>query len=222
MENIVAMNFIGTTPCADVSQRRHQLELDAPVWRYTWLKPVALLSPSLGLYVMYLLLHGAILSRRACRNGLFSLLVLWLLPFCLSKPPNHASDTYEHKSVGFDSKNQDVDVLYKAVSTDVPKMQPPVSEAGETPGVSDTPMEKTTQDASPYLDRYHVIKVSFDRVQTPFIIGLWIFCASLAKIGESDCFQGHRLLQRTTADTNNIKLMLLADCILRFCESINR
>lgn len=32
--------------------------------------------------------------------------------------------------------------------------------------------------------RYPVAPVEFDRVKTPFIIGVWIFCASLAKIGE--------------------------------------
>jgi sodium/hydrogen exchanger-like protein 3 len=32
--------------------------------------------------------------------------------------------------------------------------------------------------------RYAVASVEFARVETPFIIGVWIFCASLAKIGE--------------------------------------
>ncbi|XP_045463356.1 sodium/hydrogen exchanger 3 isoform X3 [Harmonia axyridis] len=178
------MNFIEETPCADVIGRRRQLGSDAPVSRYTWLKPVDFISsPSLGLYVMYLLPHRAILSRRACRYGLFTFLVLWLLPFCLSKPPNHAADTYKHESVNFDSKNQDVDVLYKAISTDAPNIQSPAQDAEGTFRVADPPVEKTKEDSAPYLDRYHVIKVSFDRVQTPFIIGLWIFCASLAKIG---------------------------------------
>jgi len=30
----------------------------------------------------------------------------------------------------------------------------------------------------------HVFVVEFARVETPFIIALWIFCASLAKIGK--------------------------------------
>jgi hypothetical protein len=34
------------------------------------------------------------------------------------------------------------------------------------------------------VHRYPVASVEFARVETPFIIGLWIFCASLAKIGE--------------------------------------
>ena len=32
--------------------------------------------------------------------------------------------------------------------------------------------------------RYAIASVEFARVETPFIIGVWIFCASLAKIGE--------------------------------------
>lgn len=31
---------------------------------------------------------------------------------------------------------------------------------------------------------YHVITVEFPRVETPFVIGIWIFFASLAKIGK--------------------------------------
>lgn len=35
------------------------------------------------------------------------------------------------------------------------------------------------------IERYPVAVIDFERVQTPFIIGLWIFCASLGKIGKS-------------------------------------
>jgi len=35
-----------------------------------------------------------------------------------------------------------------------------------------------------HSERYPVVSVEFTRVETPFIIGVWIFCASLAKIGE--------------------------------------
>lgn len=34
------------------------------------------------------------------------------------------------------------------------------------------------------IEHYQVLKVEFTRVETPFIIGIWIVCASLAKIGE--------------------------------------
>ncbi|KAK9502394.1 hypothetical protein O3M35_011177 [Rhynocoris fuscipes] len=43
------------------------------------------------------------------------------------------------------------------------------------------------------VKRFDVMKVEFTRVETPFIIGLWIFCSSLAKIEfkivPSDYFQ---------------------------------
>jgi hypothetical protein len=35
-----------------------------------------------------------------------------------------------------------------------------------------------------HSERYPVVVVEYTRVETPFIIGVWIFCASLAKIGE--------------------------------------
>lgn len=38
------------------------------------------------------------------------------------------------------------------------------------------------------LERYPVAVIDFERVQTPFIIGLWIFCACLGKIGTSCSF----------------------------------
>lgn len=39
-------------------------------------------------------------------------------------------------------------------------------------------------DARPPIKRYTIAAVEFERVETPFLIGLWIFCASLAKIGK--------------------------------------
>lgn len=33
-------------------------------------------------------------------------------------------------------------------------------------------------------DRYPLAQVEFDRVKTPFIIGVWILSASIAKIGK--------------------------------------
>lgn len=36
----------------------------------------------------------------------------------------------------------------------------------------------------PRMERYPVAVIDFERVQTPFIIGLWIFLACLGKIGK--------------------------------------
>lgn len=38
-------------------------------------------------------------------------------------------------------------------------------------------------DEHPQKTEYHIISVEFPRVETPFLIGIWIFFASLAKIG---------------------------------------
>jgi len=50
----------------------------------------------------------------------------------------------------------------------------------------DTHASDSDQDHSGHegSERYPVATVEFERVATPFIIGVWIFCASLAKIGE--------------------------------------
>lgn len=37
---------------------------------------------------------------------------------------------------------------------------------------------------SEHPDRYPLAQVEFDRVKTPFIIGVWILSASIAKIGK--------------------------------------
>jgi sodium/hydrogen exchanger-like protein 3 len=51
---------------------------------------------------------------------------------------------------------------------------------------SDVQAPKSDREHSDNADtkRYPVASVEFARVETPFIIGVWIFCASLAKIGE--------------------------------------
>ncbi|XP_031788575.1 sodium/hydrogen exchanger 3 isoform X6 [Nasonia vitripennis] len=42
---------------------------------------------------------------------------------------------------------------------------------------------KTTISSMEYLKEYKIFTIEFHRVETPFIIGIWIFFASLAKIG---------------------------------------
>lgn len=50
-------------------------------------------------------------------------------------------------------------------------------------GVGNDKSSPITTDKPPR--QYEVFKVEFPRVETPFLIGIWIFFASLAKIGES-------------------------------------
>lgn len=52
------------------------------------------------------------------------------------------------------------------------------------PPVESSITDEPTTTAKVPVKRYEVMKVEFHRVETPFIIGLWIFCASLSKIGE--------------------------------------
>nr|CAD7195093.1 unnamed protein product [Timema douglasi] len=59
---------------------------------------------------------------------------------------------------------------------------------GQGPSSNDSPEgnpQVTTEGKDPVkpIKRYEVAAVEFARVETPFIIGLWIFFASLAKIG---------------------------------------
>lgn len=130
-------------------------------------------------YVMYSLEHGVNLSRRACTAGL---LLLWVLgaSMALPKPPDHASDTAVHPPVNRGAVNtRDINSLYVG-TTPSPKGKAVSEEtmtSTSTAFFSPQPKEKE-------VERYPVISVSFSTVETPFIIGLWIFCASLAKIGE--------------------------------------
>lgn len=56
---------------------------------------------------------------------------------------------------------------------------------GHTDGLFTDELSSTTDKPNEeVIKRYPMVSTSFRRVETPFIIGLWIFCASLAKIGE--------------------------------------
>lgn len=95
----------------------------------------------------------------------------------LPKPPDHASDAAIQPPVNRAADTRDMNSLYAAVSTLPP---PPKPNTESTIGI----VTASTTIKPKEIERYPVISVSFSRVETPFIIGLWIFCASLAKIGE--------------------------------------
>ena len=57
------------------------------------------------------------------------------------------------------------------------------SDSGTTVPISTSPPEEK-------LREYAIFTVEFHRVEAPFVIGLWIFFASLAKIGEWFDFKG--------------------------------
>ncbi|XP_048525087.1 sodium/hydrogen exchanger 3 isoform X3 [Dendroctonus ponderosae] len=137
---------------------------------------------------MYSLQHCVNLSRRACRYFVI-VLCLGFLVCGKAVPPDHASEDSAARPPpeGFDTRayNRAYDINSLArgnlipttsaknpVKNDVPTNAPVSSEEP----TSEVPKKKP-------VERYPVISVSFHRVETPFIIGLWIFCASLAKIG---------------------------------------
>lgn len=62
----------------------------------------------------------------------------------------------------------------------VPVTGQPVPADGLDKSTTQVPAEKAPSDK-----RYHVWSVEFTRVETPFMIGLWIFFSSIAKIGKS-------------------------------------
>lgn len=59
--------------------------------------------------------------------------------------------------------------------------QPVVRSSGGADDAATAVLAKA--DEHPPKTEYHIISVEFPRVETPFLIGIWIFFASLAKIG---------------------------------------
>ncbi|RZC42332.1 hypothetical protein BDFB_006930 [Asbolus verrucosus] len=140
-----------------------------------------ILTPSLGGCTVPTAgcLHG---SPRATLDHIAGLIFLWLvgLTVGLPKPPDHASDTVMHPPANLDINAQDISSLYKGIPTGTKSNAVP--EETTTPTMSSS--SPSVEPEKKQVERYPVVSVSFQRVQTPFIIGLWIFCASLAKIGE--------------------------------------
>lgn len=142
-------------------------------------------------HVMYSLQHCVNLSRRACRYFV-QVLCLGALVCAHVVPPDHASEGSVDRppAGGYDTRAYDraydINSLAKGNLIPTPpanhltknnEVPTSASVITEMPGVEVPPEKKP-------VERYPVISVSFHRVETPFIIGLWIFCASLAKIGE--------------------------------------
>lgn len=127
---------------------------------------------------MFSLEHGVNLSRRACRLCVVVLLVAVGVGHCGPKPPNHAADTLMHSQPDHDNLPVDLNMLHQEGAT--PKYEEDVG-LDETTTIEAVTTEETITQKP--VQRYPVASVSFHRVETPFIIGMWIFCASLAKIG---------------------------------------
>ncbi|XP_041986533.1 sodium/hydrogen exchanger 3 isoform X4 [Aricia agestis] len=126
-----------------------------------------------GVIGMTSLKHGVNLSRRACR------LLLLLLVTAAANPIETTTKT---------SPSITVDGISTYPGLEFGPMGPVVRMPGEAPGTQLRQQQETTTNVpstiTPKKERRLVIaEFEFHRVETPFLIGVWIFFASLAKIG---------------------------------------
>lgn len=122
------------------------------------------------------------LSRRACRVGFCVLVFLTVVEYAAAGTKSDASD------VGNAVANVR-DTLSGQESVSVPRVAPEgytvstiASPETATSGAPHSSTDDKMEEKKP-AKRFEFISISFQRVEIPFIIALWIFCASLAKIG---------------------------------------
>ncbi|XP_038206290.1 sodium/hydrogen exchanger 3 [Zerene cesonia] len=123
--------------------------------------------------------HGVNLSRRACRRSLGLLTAAVLLSIANSNPIESTTKT---------SPSIAVDGISTYPGLGFGPMGPVAPLPGEPPGTQLRQKQETTTDLpvteEPKKERTLVIAAfEFHRVETPFLIGVWIFFASIAKIG---------------------------------------
>ncbi|XP_070065517.1 sodium/hydrogen exchanger 3 isoform X15 [Drosophila virilis] len=70
-----------------------------------------------------------------------------------------------------------------AASPALPKAEPLTGDAKIEKDLFDVSLDDETDEAHHHTERYPLSQVDFARVKTPFIIGIWILSASIAKIG---------------------------------------
>lgn len=149
---------------------------------------------------MYSLQHGVNLSRRACRpkQGYTISIVFFLFVVfeCAASP---TQQTYT-ETAGTYRPNAPPDIIRPIDNSDTHKAYPgmqfgpmgPIQKTGALSSelVKHEPLQQQTpstdvQGAKVHaVERYKLMTFDFGRVETPFLIGLWIFSASLAKIGK--------------------------------------
>ncbi|CAH2039478.1 unnamed protein product, partial [Iphiclides podalirius] len=123
--------------------------------------------------------HGVNLSRRACRRALTLLSAAALLASAFANP---IESTTKH------TPSITVDGMSTYPGLGFGPMGPVAPLPGDSPGTQLQQKQETTTETpttvKPKKERTIVIAaVEFHRVETPFLIGLWIFFASIAKIG---------------------------------------
>ncbi|XP_013190821.1 sodium/hydrogen exchanger 3 [Amyelois transitella] len=123
--------------------------------------------------------HGVNLSRRACRRALSVLAVASLLPIASFNPIE--STTKHTPSITVDGSSTYPGLGFGPMGPVVPLPGEPLGTQLRHNQESTTELPATDK---PKKERTFVIAAfEFHRVETPFLIGLWIFFASIAKIG---------------------------------------
>lgn len=120
------------------------------------------------------------LSRRTCRVGFCVLVFLFVVEYATATTQSHASIVHTFGNV-------------KALSGQKINSVPRVKREGNSESTiassSTTTSSGSTESSTNKMEenkppqRFEFASVNFHRVEIPFIIALWIFCASLAKIG---------------------------------------
>ncbi|KRT83310.1 hypothetical protein AMK59_4153, partial [Oryctes borbonicus] len=201
--------FDAATPAAVILTPSVQQVHDACNWLPQW-QSVREPKP----YVMYSLRHGVNLSRRACRNDPMRplLLILALVvglaagsPFLTTNtrpqpdpqplPEDYNSNRpYEGVNFGPMGPSRYSEPAARKSAITLVTTSSSSSSSSSIPCTTSTSTSSSSAGRSPRAnddhsvpERYQVASVSFQRVKTPFIIGLWIFCASLAKIVVVTC-----------------------------------
>lgn len=130
---------------------------------------------------MYSLQHSVNLSRRACWTCI--LIIIVTITFSAGdelEKVNNAGDALMYPKPDLEPFPPDFNKPYEGVNFG--PMGPSKTDNLQAEKLSSSSTTEEPTKTKP-VKRYPVASVSFQRVEIPFIIGLWIFCASLAKIG---------------------------------------
>ncbi|KAL0871791.1 hypothetical protein ABMA27_004282 [Loxostege sticticalis] len=123
--------------------------------------------------------HGVNLSRRACRRAIALVAAVVLLP--IAHPNPIESTTKQSPSITVDGSSTYPGLGFGPMGPVVPMPGEPLGTQLRQNQESTTDLPATVKTKK---ERTFVIAaVEFHRVETPFLIGLWIFFASIAKIG---------------------------------------
>lgn len=86
--------------------------------------------------------------------------------------------------------------LYESLSDKVSTRSLSADIDSSSPSVDDRGVDKPKTEVE-----YHIMSVEFHRVETPFVIGIWIFFASIAKIGKRREIDENRSIIRSSLGT---------------------